>query len=169
MTTLRHRLAWTAAALIPASVVAQVQAPIFFVKANASGANTGLNWQDAFTSLAQALDMVPVNSTLFVASGTYRPHRLSVPTDPRSASFELENVSMYGGFAGNEPNLDQRAGLFAQTILEGDLSVAGSIVDNAYNVVKTRNAVVLDGFTCATAMPTALVPHKSRAAASSVC
>ena len=91
----------------------------WYVDDTASGANDGTSWTDAFTELQSAIDAAPLNSEIWVAVGTYRPSS----TGDRGASFRpATQQRIYGGFAGNETSLDQRAGLFDQTILSGDLA-----------------------------------------------
>lgn len=62
---------------------------------------------------------------------------------------------MYGGFAGGENSLEERVGLFSQTVLSGDLSgddVVGpggellNYEENSYSVVFTQGPTLIDGF-----------------------
>jgi hypothetical protein len=62
-------------------------------------------------------------------------------------------VRLFGGFAGHESSLAERAGLFADTLLSGDLAGdddTGVLDDNSRHVLWGENAdssAVLDGFT----------------------
>ncbi len=122
-----------------------------FVDDDATGANDGSSWHDAFTDLQSALAVVGWGQEVWVAEGPYRPRaRLD-----RTASFvPPANVDLYGGFAGTETELSQRAGLFATTILTGDLAgddgpgFAGG-AENSLHVVKVQNVWTtrVDGFT----------------------
>jgi predicted outer membrane repeat protein len=136
-----------------------------YVKANASGANNGTSWDDAFTSLQSALGYpcFAPNAEIWVAAGTYRPtqnqFKSSTGATDRSNTFLIPSgVSVYGGFIGGETDKNQRslptAGANGNTILSGDLlgddapSFANR-TDNALHVVLLNNVTEptrLDGF-----------------------
>ncbi len=121
---------------------------IWRVKQDATGANTGMSWVDAFTDLRSALTAASAGDEIWVANGTYRP---AGPAGDRNASFQLRTgVAMYGGFSGTETRRDQRGTNPLQTILSGDLNdddpTAGTS-ENSYVVVTasgTDNATTLD-------------------------
>jgi len=135
---------------------------ILYVHDHADGANTGTNWEDAFTDLQLGLRTAFITcgkvKQIWVAEGTYTP---APPGGDRAASFRLINdVALYGGFAGREASLDERDPTHNVTILSGDLG--GNDVpdrfrhrysntdDNSYHVVVggyTDPTAVLDGFT----------------------
>ena len=128
---------------LPMTLSAQI-----FVDDNAPLPGTGTSWSSAFPSLDQALAAALPGQEIWVATGTYKPRNRQIPTDPRSATFVTRNnVRVYGGFNGTEATLAQRAGLFSQTILSGDLGVQLDISDNAYHVVTAEAVSRLDGFT----------------------
>lgn len=126
------------------------------VKADAPAGGDGATWATAYTDLQDALADAAVPGSLvtqiWVATGTYRPDR---ETGDRSATFQLRNVAMLGGFAGDETTLSQRAGLVDSTILSGDLngddgSNFQNNTENSYHVVsgdRTNAEAILDGFT----------------------
>ena len=122
-----------------------------FVRADATGANNGTSWADAFTSLSTALNSIVVGE-VWVAAGTYRPTDCN-PCDEtdRQAAFRIPpGIRVYGGFAGNELGLSQRDFQANLTVLSGDIGVVGDSTDNSYNVVIAENATAstrLDGFT----------------------
>ncbi|KAB7731119.1 hypothetical protein F5984_09920 [Rudanella paleaurantiibacter] len=133
----------------------QVEGPPtrLYVRANASGANTGLSWQDAFTDLQSALnysddtDLVEI----WVAAGLYKPTNGS----DRSRGFVMKpNVAVYGGFTGTETRLSERPAIHisapSATTLSGDIGQSGNTADNSYHVVTTPTGsvamAVLDGF-----------------------
>jgi len=87
--------AWTAPAF----------ATVVYVKANATGANNGSSWTDAFTSLQSGLAAANATDEIWVATATYKP----TATADRTISFALRNgVGVYGGFVGNETLRSQR-------------------------------------------------------------
>ncbi len=80
--------------------------------------NGGETWEDAYIDIQDALDDAnsaiqnasgPIEVEIWVASGTYRPSKLTDLGDLRSATFALvPTVRMYGGFKGDETNRDER-------------------------------------------------------------
>jgi len=131
---------------------------IWYVNDTATGNNTGENWEHAFNTsdgLQNALAVAQPDDQIWVAEGIYKPDR---SPGAREDSFELkEDVEIYGGFAGNEVTLEERAGLFDETVLSGDLD-ENDIIDwpdnldnneeNTIHVVRAINVfgAVLDGF-----------------------
>ncbi len=73
---------------------------ILYVNDDASGANNGTNWTDAFTSLQSALTAsAGMVNEIWVAAGNYRP---TTDTD-RTKTFQLKSgLRIFGGFAGTE-------------------------------------------------------------------
>ncbi len=147
-----------------------------FVDADATGANNGTSWTDAFTSLQDALGSG--GSVFWVAEGTYAPDiGVGYTLGDQNASFTLlDNFELYGGFDGTEVELSERDINAHVTILSGDLSgddmlqdcsadspdcdalggrcVDGTCItalDNSENtetiLVIDGTSVVLDGFT----------------------
>ena len=124
--------------------------PILYVNQSASGNNTGLGWNEAFTDLQIALATAShcdAVKQIWVAAGTYK----STSQTDRTASFQLINgVAIYGGFNGTETQLQQRDSANHPTILSGDIGIAGNFNDNSYHVVTgsgTDETALLDGFT----------------------
>ncbi|GEM_PF-4829848 len=117
---------------------------IVFVNDNATGANNGTSWANAYTSLVNAISQASAGSELWVAAGTYKPNG-----DSRGNVISLnKNVKIYGGFAGSETALYQRDPVANETILSGDIGTVGNDSDNSYHVVViTDSSAVLDGFT----------------------
>ncbi len=125
---------------------ARSDSTILYVKYDATGADDGSSWADAFTSLQSALAAATSGSEIWVAAGTYRP---TTGTD-RTVSFQLKNgVAIYGGFAGKETARSQRNWRNHPTKLSGDIGVRGSAGDNSYHVVKSASndaTALIDGF-----------------------
>jgi len=120
---------------------------VIYVDANAAGANNGANWDDAYTSLQDALAVAQAGKNIAVAQGTYKP----TESRERTATFQLINgVAIYGGYpAGGGAWAERNPGLY-QTILSGDINVPDVNTDNSYHVVTASGTdanAILDGFT----------------------
>jgi parallel beta-helix repeat protein len=128
---------------------------IIYVDTNATGANNGSSWEDAFKHLQVALAAVSIGDEIWVAQGTYKPDANSA--DPngsgdRDSTFQLINgVTLKGGYAGfGEPDPNARDVQLYETILSGDINTPSDNSDNSYHVVTgsgTDATAVLDGFT----------------------
>lgn len=107
--------------------------PTIYVDANATGANNGYSWTNAFTSLQAALT-VGANREIWVAEGIYTPH-----ASDRNASFTINasGAKIYGGFAGTETQLSDRVFGANETVLSGDL--LGNDDNNISYTNTTRN------------------------------
>lgn len=107
---------------------------IIYVKRDASGANNGSNWKDAYTQLPTALssaDSALAGVEIWMTDGTYKPTTGSTRTD----TFQLKNnVEIYGGFAGTEILREQRILTTHTTILSGQIGGSGD-EDNSLHVV----------------------------------
>ena len=112
------------------------------------GTNNGSSWQHAFYSLPFALDHAALcnKETIWIAQGTYFP----TTGNNRYISFRPpQDVSIFGGFIGNEMNLNTRNWVVNQTILSGDIGIQNSIVDNSIHVIDFSSLEgwsLLDGF-----------------------
>lgn len=118
-------------------------AQTFYVDSAATGANDGTSWVNAYTDLQIALANIS-SGEIWVAKGTYKP---SISTF--TASFYLKNnVTIYGGFIGNETILSQRDWQNNITTLSGEIG-SSALTDNSYTVVSSFNndtTAILDGF-----------------------
>ena len=106
-----------------------VGGPIAYVDDSAAPDGDGISWVTAFDDLQDALDAVGgivVITEIWVATGSYRPSVPTLAEEPRSKALQLlNNVSIYGGFAGNESEADQRDPSVNFTILSGDIGLPG--------------------------------------------
>jgi len=127
------------------------QADVWYVDADATGANNGTSWTVAYRDLQPAMTAAVSGDEIWVAEGTYKPTVLVVQTDSRTATFQLKSgVALYGGFAGTETVRGQRDWTWHETVLSGDIGTTGDSSDNSYHVVTgsgTDDTAVFDGFT----------------------
>ncbi len=110
---------------------------IFYVNANATGANDGSSWTDAFTNVTDALANTNLNDAVWVAKGTYTLADKNTPI-----AVNTDEVDIIGGFAGTETTLADRD-LTAihttnATIFTGDIN--GDDIDGDFTSNKTDNA-----------------------------
>jgi hypothetical protein len=100
----------------------EAEAARLYVDADAAGAGTGLSWGDAMPDLQDALALARASGAvdeIWIAGGLYRP----AADGHRATRFDLvSGVSLFGGFAGTETALDQRADGAHPTVLSGDLN-----------------------------------------------
>ena len=103
----------------------QANATVWFVKANASG--DGSSWQQAAGNIDDVIAKASAGDEIWIASGTYKPTNLIRSNKADSRAFTLKDgVSLYGGFAGSETSLSERAmgskpyEFINETILSGD-------------------------------------------------
>ncbi|GHT02240.1 hypothetical protein AGMMS49525_05420 [Bacteroidia bacterium] len=144
-------------------------AGIVYVTETGNGTGDGSSWNDAFADLATPLLAAQSNTAItqiWVAAGTYKPqYKAGNGATDRDRAFVLvPDVKIYGGFAGNETNINQRPspptlptpqlplrGLGGLSTLSGDLDNDSTLSSNdAYHVVIAAGAVgdaLLDGFT----------------------
>lgn len=129
--------------MVMISLLQTGSAKTIYVKNGSNG--NGLSWENAFGDLQKALKAAKKGDEIWVAAGIY------VPTydGNRSVSFSLvEEVSMFGGFAGFETKVSQRDFTVNQTILSGEIGTAAK-EDNSFTVVyaeKITRTTVIDGF-----------------------
>ncbi|HYK55323.1 MAG TPA: putative Ig domain-containing protein, partial [Flavisolibacter sp.] len=115
-----------------------------YVKADATGNNTGSSWSNALIDLKTAIAQSSAGDEIWVAKGVYSPGSLN------TSSFTLkEGVKIYGGFAGTETAVSQRAaganGCF--TINESVLDGQDINFHVVFNNAALSEATLLDGFT----------------------
>jgi sugar lactone lactonase YvrE len=139
-----------------------------YADADATGANDGSSWKDAFNYPQDALSVAKLGDEIWVAQGIYRPDQDTdnpTGTGDRAATFQLKNgVTIKGGYAGySEPLPDKRDIKRYESVLSGDLDANDADVndprdlltgttrlENCYHVVTAGDvdaAAVLDGFT----------------------
>jgi len=113
---------------------------IWYVDIDNTNPGAGTNWASAFSHVQQALDVAVSGDQIWVAEGTYRATDTDSSSDPRDAAFRLnDGVSIFGGFAGYETELDERRPTEFRVLLTGDLNGdddgGGDNSENSYHVV----------------------------------
>jgi len=108
-----------------------------YVDDDATGANNGSSWVDAYKYLQDALAVAKSGDEIRVAQGIYRPDRSSAEpngTGDRTATFQLINgVTLKGGYAGfGQPYPNVRNIDAYKTILSGDLDGNDELTDPSY-------------------------------------
>ncbi len=145
-----------------------VQARIFYVDDDATGANNGTSWNNAFNNLQYALYAAFYGDEIRVAQGVYTPNNGFLPDadteiglGARESSFRLyDNITIRGGYAGiyaQDPNA--RDYKLYKTILSGDLNQDdidldepnsleddATRADNCWHIITCKSNAVLDGF-----------------------
>ncbi|TVR87877.1 MAG: hypothetical protein EA411_06465, partial [Saprospirales bacterium] len=122
---------------------------IVYVDSSNVNGGDGLTWEDAFSTLHEALDFVCQcdSAQIWVALGTYYP---TDDSNDRDASFELcDGIAIYGGFTGSDTDLLDRDWEANETVLSGDINQTDDLSGNSYTVVTgsgTDQSAVLDGF-----------------------
>jgi len=124
---------------------------ILFVDRDATGANTGRSWQDAFVDLQDAIRQAGAGDQIWVAEGVYVPIFCNPCSDQqRQVAFRLKtDVELYGGFNATETSVAERDWESNLTILSGDIGLLNDSLDNTYNVIIAENSsdkTILDGF-----------------------
>src|SRR5690606_26672265 len=105
---------------------------VVYVKKGGSGNGSGDGWGNAVGELADALKAAKTDTDIkeiWVAGGTYKPaYRIdnlsgADPLDRWNTFLMVDNVKVYGGFAGDEDAIEDRDldNPTYETILSGDL------------------------------------------------
>jgi len=123
-----------------------------YVDANATGANNGSSWGNAYIYLQDALAAAISGDNIWVAQGTYKPdHGAGVTIGDRNAEFGLKaGVAMYGGFPSGGGTWEQRDSNSYQSILSGDLN--GDDEPNFVN--RTENSKIISSIRWRTGLTT---------------
>ena len=110
---------------------------VYFVDANATGANDGSSWADAYTNLGDALPNTSLNDVIWVAKGTYTLVDKNTPL-----TVNTNEVDIIGGFSGTETTLADRDLALIHTtnatIFTGDIN--GDDIEGDFTSNKTDNA-----------------------------
>lgn len=139
--------AWLTCSLFLAILIvpAKTDGKIIYVDANATGANNGSNWVNAYVSLQDALadaNSVDKPVEIRVAEGIYKPDQgAGITAGDRTAAFQLINgATLKGGYAGvDEADPNARDIKIYETILSGDLAGNDVDVNGPYDLLDEPN------------------------------
>jgi hypothetical protein len=123
---------------------------ILYVDGNRPVSGDGYSWQNAFLTLGEALDRAnncTAFDTILVAAGTYYPTGYQSDSD-RFLSFTIlrSGFAILGGYPQGGGVRNRGAN---NTILSGDIGLAGDNSDNSYHVLtflNVDNTSSIDGF-----------------------
>jgi hypothetical protein len=119
-----------------------VEKNIIYVNVFNEDSGDGSSWDNAFTSLQDALEIAVANDEIWIAEGTYYPSE-----DDATVSFVMkDDVSLYGGFDGDETSIEERNLEKNETILSGEIGDPNIIEDNSKEVIVYANNII-DGCT----------------------
>ncbi len=132
-----------------------------YVDGGASSWGSGGSWASPLKTLDSALRIANAENCgteIWVKAGTYYPTAGTAITGSRDSSFRIfrSGIKVYGGFAGTESALSQRAIAANPTILSGNIGTPGNAADNSYHVftilpvngtATIDTTTVIDGFT----------------------
>lgn len=108
----------------------------YFVKEGSAG--DGSSWTKAFGSINEAIDLAVDGDEIWIAAGTYN----TTPDVDRtkSISFEVSSgIKLYGGFKGDETELNQRNWRLHKTILSGEVGDPLDDTDNTNRIINYNN------------------------------
>jgi hypothetical protein len=119
----------------------------WYVNKNATGANNGTSWANAYTDLQNAISASSANDSIFVTSNVYYP----TTTTDRNISFVIKDgLKLYGGVNGTETSLSQRDFKTNVTVLSGDIGTVDVNTDNSCNIIAVAGlnslGCLIDGF-----------------------
>lgn len=106
------------------ALVIDVFPDVIFVDRAATGAGTGLSWEDAFPHLQDALALGGTGYSIWVAEGIHRPDEGGGRADDDMASFFrlTDGVGLYGGLEVGAASLAERDLGQRLTVLSGDVA-----------------------------------------------
>lgn len=102
----------------------------FYITPDGAGNQDGTSWEnaiagaqdqnsDGYADLQDIINLAPEGSEIWVAQGIYKP---TTSAFDMGKSFSLKNgITLYGGFAGHETELEERNPETNKTIFSGDL------------------------------------------------
>jgi len=128
---------------------------VIYVDNDATGADDGTSWTNAYVELQSALAAASYGDQIWVAAGTYLPDYDPISdlhTGDRTATFQLvTGVDLYGGFPSGGSSWEYRDPNQHETILSGDLDQNDgpnwtNYANNTYHVVTAADKTLINGF-----------------------
>jgi len=142
-----------------------VSPTILYVKPVGSGAQDGSSWENASPDIQAMINAASIDTQIWITKGIYKPIRPAnnlgvIELNNRDNAFVMkDNVSLYGGFTGNETTIAQRDVVANPTLLSGDfneddiitgngktLTISNS-TENANHIIINRGFSTIDGLT----------------------
>lgn len=122
---------------------------IIYVDLNATGADDGTSWADAYDSLQGALSAASSGDEIWVAVGTYTPTSEVGGVGDAYKTFQLKNgVEIYGGFDATETSRSERNWIDNVCTVSGELGATDSYHVFYHPAAAGLDATaILDGFT----------------------
>ena len=147
---------WTVALVLMVGLLMtglpNVQAQSIYVDANATGADDGSSWENAYTDLQDALANATGSDEIWVAQGVYVPG--ASEDDSFTITGDEDGIELYGGFTGSETDRSQRDVEANVTVLSGNIdgdddTNADGVTESFEDIVgnNSHNVVILDGTT----------------------
>eukprot|EP01084_Bolivina_argentea_P014977 28001_1 len=114
----------------------------FYVNPSTVASENGLSWDTPFNTLEEALSsaMAPTDE-IWLMSGTYIA---SNPLDRTDCFLSNYPITIYGGFAGTESNINERLPTTEASIISGDIGELNNNNDNCYHVITYTKSLTLD-------------------------
>lgn len=125
---------------------------------NGDGISPYTSWSNASNDLQKVINASEVGDEIWIAKGIYKPNSIPPNLIPSSGTtlsnrdysfFLKDGIKIYGGFIGNETQMNQRNILVNQTILSGDIGNSSNS-DNCYHIIMAINnsgiGIAIDGF-----------------------
>lgn len=128
---------------------------VYRVDQAAGAGGDGLSWASAYDHVQSALAVSAAGDEIWIASGVYTPSDIDA-----TASFVLvDSVSIYGGFAGNETQRDQRDPAINTTVLSGDIGRDDTFDPYLINTANAGHVVVASGVGQSTVIDGLTIEH----------
>ena len=128
---------------------AAADAKIIYVNGAIASPGNGTTWVKSYKYLRDGLDASVAGDQIYLAAGTYYPDDgSSGQFGNRELSFELDGVTIYGGFDGTETSLSERNPLVNVTTLSGGIwDLAAEDIYWSLHVSVVSENSTLDGIT----------------------
>jgi hypothetical protein len=145
-----------------------LNATIYYVDAaKDDDTGNGQSWDNAKKTLQAALDLaVNTGDQVWVKAGIHYPTEEVGGEGDRYRTFQMKNgVEIYGGFAENAEEWEDRDFESNVTVLSGDIGTVGDNSDNCYHIfyhpfgLNLNSSAVLDGFTITGGNANGTDPH----------